>query len=226
MSKHTIGSYAVLLVLFGATFALGQSPPSSEREALEERAEIAFEELEETVSPKIGLKADPPAKSMNKTQPQPSEPGDTEVAQISLDEHQQAQVPIPSVGGSASVPSQQELYQRILAEEAAAREIERAEYEAEEAWSEAETPNVYYLNEKPTTVFVESVRPVPSRRRGYVRHQYGHWHFERRPQRTEIDRSRAHRAEKKRQRRKRARKQRKRMHKAKLRARRRQSRER
>ena len=156
------------------TLSAGASPPSSDTtERLKVRAEQSFSDLDVALNPELKKGVEDSPKSDAKTAPGRTQQSQTESANLEA-----RQAPSVSTGNvDATTPSQQELYRRILEEEAEARLRRSEDLRSDENWVEEPIVQVQYLDQAPTTVIIERERPARSRRGRYFGHRLGHWLF-------------------------------------------------
>jgi hypothetical protein len=183
-----------MLVLCVGLSATAQTPDSSNREALDERSEQAFQNLDEALNPDLLTDeseadsddpvdetdddADPNMKNDDESDGQTSldyealdEPEDNQARSDTSPDNAETLAPQPD-----KQPTQQELYQRILAEEAAAEARRQSRIEANTNWVEEESEHIHYLDQAPTTVIIQRQDDSPRARRN-SNYRYGSWRF-------------------------------------------------
>lgn len=161
-----LASLLFLVALLGFIPPSLASPSANEREGLETRSEEAFLDLDASLDP-IPESEDAPPRLDDSEQ---SNIGETESQRNSIDETTVVVEEQTQVDGHQGMPTQQELYQRLLLEEADARGYHHDQYadsnQDADDWEEAP-------RSQPAVVVVEE-RP---RRRWFERQHYGLWHL-------------------------------------------------
>jgi hypothetical protein len=185
-SKTRFTCAITLLVCLISVHAIAQPSSDTEREALEARSEQAFQMLDDQLEPEEGEEGEEGeedhmdlleerAVPEGEYDPGPQEPEQFEQADSEeADPSSAANVNKPK----AAPPTQQELYERLLAEEEAAdvrrqRRRQRATNWVQEQDGEG---HIHYLDETPTTVVIKTEQVEPRTRR-LQRQRYRNWHF-------------------------------------------------